>query len=94
KRNPDTLMKKTNASIDELIQIQNDLLSTYSAMVRPGGNLVYASCSILPSEGEDRIAELLASEKGQNWTLEESRRWCPAKDGFDGFYGARLRRKP
>lgn len=94
KRNPDTLMKKTNASIDELIQIQNDLLSTYSAMVRPGGNLVYASCSILPSEGEDRIAEFLASEKGQNWTLEESRRWCPAKDGFDGFYGARLRRRP
>ena len=94
KRNPDTLMKKTNASIDELIVIQNQLLDSYSSMVKPGGVLVYASCSILPSEGEDRIAQFLASEKGQNWTLDESRRWCPAKDGFDGFYGARLRRSP
>ncbi|MFN4819179.1 MAG: RsmB/NOP family class I SAM-dependent RNA methyltransferase [Ignavibacteria bacterium] len=94
KRNPDTLMKKTNASIDELIVIQNQLLDSYNSMVKPGGVLVYASCSILPSEGEDRIAQFLASEKGQNWTLDESRRWCPAKDGFDGFYGARLRRSP
>ncbi|MFM8456482.1 MAG: RNA methyltransferase, partial [Ignavibacteria bacterium] len=58
----------------------------------PGGCLVYASCSILPSEGEERIHHFLASEKGKDWTIEDSRRWCPAKDGFDGFYGARLRK--
>ena len=77
-----------------MIAIQDQLLMSYSSMVKPGGNLVYASCSILPSEGEDRIEYFLASEKGQQWTLEESKRWCPAKDGFDGFYGARLRRHP
>jgi len=92
RRNPDTLMKKSNASIDELMSIQDELLSSYSSMVKPGGCLVYASCSILPSEGEDRIQKFLQSEKGKDWTLEEDRRLCPAKDGFDGFYCARLRK--
>jgi len=92
RRNPDTLMKKSNASIDELMSIQDELLSSYSSMVKPGGCLVYASCSILPSEGEDRIQKFLQSEKGKDWTLEEDKRWCPAKDGFDGFYSARLRK--
>jgi 16S rRNA (cytosine967-C5)-methyltransferase len=92
RRNPDTLMKKSNASIDELMSIQDELLSSYGIMVKPGGCIVYASCSILPSEGEERIHHFLNSEKGKDWILEESRRWCPAKDGFDGFYVARLRK--
>jgi 16S rRNA (cytosine967-C5)-methyltransferase len=61
-------------------------------MVKPGGKLVYATCSVLPSENEDQVQKFLAKH-GDDWTLEEEMKINPAESGHDGFYGARLVRK-
>jgi len=60
--------------------------------VKPGGKLVYATCSILPSENELQVQKFLATH-GEDWTLEEEMKINPAESGHDGFYGARLVRK-
>jgi 16S rRNA (cytosine967-C5)-methyltransferase len=62
-------------------------LEQYTAMLKPGGRLVYATCSILPSENRAAIDKLL--EKG-GFTLLEERPVSPAATGFDGFYAASL----
>jgi 16S rRNA (cytosine967-C5)-methyltransferase len=56
-------------------------------MLKPGGTLVYATCSILPSENRAAIDSLL--ETG-NFTLTAERPVSPAATGFDGFYAASL----
>lgn len=93
RRNPDALLFRKSTFIHDVLQIQQELLHTFHKTVKPGGCLVYCTCSILPSEGEKQILAFLASENGAHWYLEEERRICPAKDGFDGFYIARLRKK-
>jgi 16S rRNA (cytosine967-C5)-methyltransferase len=67
--------------------IQKELLEEYTAMLRPGGRLVYATCSILPSENRAAVDFLL--EQGGLTLLEESP-VSPAATGFDGFYAAAL----
>ena len=69
--------------------IQKELLAAYSAMLRPGGRLVYATCSILPSENRAAVDSLL--ENG-GFTLLEEKPVSPAATGFDGFYAAALRK--
>jgi 16S rRNA (cytosine967-C5)-methyltransferase len=61
-------------------------------MVKPGGKMVYATCSILPSENELQVQKFLDAH-GDNWTLEEELKLNPAETGHDGFYAARLLRK-
>jgi 16S rRNA (cytosine967-C5)-methyltransferase len=58
-------------------------------MVAPGGKLVYATCSILPSENELQVQAFLAKH-GDAWTLEEELHRTPETGAFDGFYAARL----
>jgi 16S rRNA (cytosine967-C5)-methyltransferase len=60
-------------------------------MVRPGGKLIYATCSIFPGENE-RQAAWFTDQNG--FTLEEERRISPAASGWDGFYMARWRKTP
>ena len=56
-------------------------------MLKPGGRLVYATCSILPSE--NRAAVDLLLEQG-GYTLITERTVSPDQDGFDGFYAAAI----
>ncbi len=93
RRNPDAKWKLSEVEIDRLIVEQQDILTRYSAMVKPGGKMVYATCSILPSENELQVQKFLASH-GDDWTLEEELKLNPAETGHDGFYAARLQRKP
>ncbi|SKB08376.1 16S rRNA (cytosine967-C5)-methyltransferase [Prosthecobacter debontii] len=93
RRNPDAKWKLSDAEIDRLIIEQQDILTRYSAIVKPGGKLVYATCSILPSENEQQVQKFLAAH-GAEWTLEEELKINPAETGHDGFYAARLARKP
>lgn len=90
KRNPDTKWKLTEEQIEEIGRQQAEILDTYAAMVRPGGYLVYATCSILPSENENRINAFLERHRGMFEMVDEKRLW--PSNGFDGFYMARLRR--
>jgi 16S rRNA (cytosine967-C5)-methyltransferase len=90
RRNPDTKWKLTAKQIEEIGRQQEEILNTYARMVRPGGYLVYATCSILPSENEKRISAFLEQHGSTFERIEEKRLW--PTEGFDGFYMARLRR--
>ncbi len=89
RRNPDAKWKLTPEFIDSVRTAQQDILSSYSTMVKPGGTLVYATCSILHSENEDQVKKFLSGTT--SFSLEEEKRIWPS-EGFDGFYMARLKR--
>jgi 16S rRNA (cytosine967-C5)-methyltransferase len=92
RRNPDTKWKLSSEEIGRLTQLQAELLQNYSKMVKVGGKLIYATCSVLPSENEKQIETFLGAQEG-GWILEETLRLDPDKTGFDGFFAARLLRK-
>jgi 16S rRNA (cytosine967-C5)-methyltransferase len=89
KRQPDLKWRLKPAQLDRVRGIQKELLATYTAMLKPGGTLVYATCSILPSENRAAIDSLL--ETG-GFALLTERPVSPAASGFDGFYAAALRK--
>jgi 16S rRNA (cytosine967-C5)-methyltransferase len=89
KRQPDLKWRLKAVQIDRVRSIQKELLATYTAMLKPGGRLVYATCSILPSENRTAVDSLL--DKG-GFTLIEEQPVSPAATGFDGFYAAALRK--
>ncbi len=61
RRHPDVLHLKQQADVDKLANLQTRLLDAAIKMVRPGGLIVYCTCSLQKSEGEDQIARLLNS---------------------------------
>ena len=92
RRNPDTKWNLSRQSFEALHSVQWDILSSYGSMLKPGGKMVYSTCSILPSESENQVQRLLA-EQPEGWELLSERRYSPATDGFDGFYVACLLKK-
>jgi 16S rRNA (cytosine967-C5)-methyltransferase len=92
RRNPDTKWKLSAVELDRLAVVQRDILRSHSRMVKPGGKLVYATCSILPVENERQVVSFLA-ERGDDWKLEEELHLAPGENGGDGFYAARMVRR-
>jgi 16S rRNA (cytosine967-C5)-methyltransferase len=92
RRNPDTKWKLSPEEIERLHALQAQIIKDYSVMTKPGGKMVYATCSVLPSENQDQVRNFLAEHKDE-WTLEEEKSWTPNQNGFDGFYAARLIKK-
>lgn len=92
RRNPDAKWKLTPEAIDNLRATQQEILQAYSPIVKPGGRMVYATCSILPSENRAQVEKFLASEAGKDFKLLEERQILPQDEGFDGFYIALLER--
>jgi len=92
RRNPDAKWKLTPESIENLRVVQQDILQSYSPIMKPGGRMVYATCSILPSENQEQVEKFLASEAGKNFKLLEEKQILPQDQGFDGFYIALLKR--
>ncbi|WP_310994212.1 RsmB/NOP family class I SAM-dependent RNA methyltransferase [Aequorivita marina] len=93
KRNPDSKWKLQPEFLDKIRDTQKELLDSYSRMVTSGGQLVYATCSILPSENENQIKDFLKREEGKDFTLVREEKILPSKSGFDGFYISLLQRK-
>lgn len=93
RRNPDTKWKLSPTEIDRLLTLQREIITDYSKMCKPGGLMVYATCSILNQENEEQVKWFLASEEGQKWSFKKDIRLWPHKDNFDGFYAALLERK-
>jgi 16S rRNA (cytosine967-C5)-methyltransferase len=93
RRNPDAKWKLQPDFIENIKNTQKDILAQYSKMVKPGGKLVYATCSILPSENEKQIENFLTSEAGKDFTFEKDKKILAHQSGFDGFYMALLSRK-
>jgi 16S rRNA (cytosine967-C5)-methyltransferase len=60
RRNPELRARLTRERLDGLIRLQDQLLDRGAALVKPGGRLVYMTCSLLPEEDEDRIDAFLA----------------------------------
>ncbi|MFN8301185.1 MAG: RsmB/NOP family class I SAM-dependent RNA methyltransferase [Saprospiraceae bacterium] len=93
RRNPDSKWKMTPDTIAKLRITQQEILQTYSLMLKSGGRMVYATCSILPSENEQQVAAFLASEAGHDFSLVKDLKILPQDEGFDGFYMALLQKK-
>ena len=91
RRNPDAKWKLTNAELDNLLILQQEILTRYSPMVKPGGIMVYATCSILPSENETQIEKFLKANPDFEKTTEM--KILPSVSGNDGFYICRLSQK-
>ncbi len=93
KRNPDSKWKLEPEFLENLKNTQRELLDSYSRMVKSGGQMVYATCSILPSENENQIKEFLKRESGKEFKFVKEEIVSPSTSGFDGFYMALLQKK-
>jgi 16S rRNA (cytosine967-C5)-methyltransferase len=93
KRNPDAKWKLQPEFIDNIKKVQAEILESYSRIVKPGGKLVYATCSILPSENQEQVEKFLTTENGKKFTFIKDQKILASESGFDGFYMALLERK-
>jgi 16S rRNA (cytosine967-C5)-methyltransferase len=93
KRNPDSKWKLQPEFIENIKKIQAEVLENYSKIVKPGGKLVYATCSVLPSENQEQIKHFLTTEIGKEFTFVKDHKVLAHQSGFDGFYMALLERK-
>ena len=88
KRNPDSKWKLQPEFIENIIKTQAEILENYSHLVKKGGKLVYATCSILPSENENQVQNFI--QKHPEFELVKENKVSVQKSGFDGFYMALL----
>lgn len=86
KRNPDSKWKLKPEFIEEIKRTQEEVLNNYSKMVKVGGKLVYATCSVLPSENEKQVEKFLATDFGKNFKMIKDEKVLAHQSGFDGFY--------
>ena len=86
RRNPDAKWKLDQEFLDRVRGIQSDILSRYAPMVKPGGLMVYATCSIFPSENNRQVSHFL--ENHSNYSLVKERSILCSETGYDGFYMA------
>jgi 16S rRNA (cytosine967-C5)-methyltransferase len=108
RRNPDARWRVRKEDPARLAGIQRSILDQAAAVLRPGGSLVYSTCTLLPEENEDVVATFL--QRHRNYQLvprsrlrpelaelvsEEGLLRClPHIHGTDGFFAARLERTP
>ncbi len=90
KRNPDSKWKIDEDFINRIKTEQENILQNYSKILKKGGKMVYATCSILPSENGEQVRKFLAENTEFALVKEES---IMPSDGYDGFYMALIERK-
>lgn len=93
KRNPDAKWKLQPEFIENIKKVQAEVLESYARIVKPGGKLVYATCSILPSENKEQVQKFLLTPMGKNFSFVKELQLLASDSGFDGFYMAQLERK-
>ena len=91
RRKPDAKWKLTPEFIEEIKKTQAGILDAYTTMLKPGGIMVYSTCSILPAENGEQIRAFL--QRNNQYELLEEKSISPAQSGFDGFYIAKLKKK-
>ena len=108
RRNPDLKFRQSPESLAELTQKQASILASASKLLKPGGRLVYATCSLLPQENGQIVDTFLAAHPGfallpANEILRQqligidtgdTLQLLPHLHGTDGFFAAVLERKP
>lgn len=107
RRRPDLKWRKSEANILELVQVQRELLDLCAQMVRPGGALVYSTCSLEREENQDQAHDFTA--RHADWSIESGAmtgastcgafvdemgalQTLPQRDGSDGMFCVRWRR--
>jgi 16S rRNA (cytosine967-C5)-methyltransferase len=85
---PDVRWKKDEEVVGRLSAEQARLLDGAAARVRPGGTLVYSTCTISPEENERQIERYL--DRHQDFRSDKQTQLLPHRDGTDGFFIARL----
>ncbi len=99
RRNPEGRWRLTPERLDRVVALQSRLLDLAAELVRPGGHIVYAVCSLLSREGAGQIQDFLS--RRSSWIVEETpiaagrldhvgKLLTPGHDGTDGFFVARL----
>lgn len=107
RRKPDIKWARETKDINAITELQRTLLHNAAMLVKPGGVLVYSTCTVLPEENENMVKDFLASH--QEYTADDMAPSLPAglaqhakgcmvqlfpnRDGIDGFFVARLRKK-
>ncbi|MCB9547960.1 MAG: RsmB/NOP family class I SAM-dependent RNA methyltransferase [Myxococcales bacterium] len=108
RRSPDLKWRVTPAAVAESAALQARILAAAARLVRPGGRLVYITCSLLPAEDEAVIAGFLAGhphftpldatgllrQAGVDLDVGPTLRLFPHRHGTDGFFGVALERRP
>ena len=89
RRDPEGKWSLTLQDYDKLLSLQENILATASQLVKPNGNLVYATCSILKDENKAQIQKFL--ENTNDWALKKEKFSIPSELG-DGFYFSILKR--
>ncbi|MBV8912492.1 MAG: RsmB/NOP family class I SAM-dependent RNA methyltransferase [Acetobacteraceae bacterium] len=106
RRNPDARLRLRERDLDELLRKQADILASASRLVRPGGRLIYATCSLLPQENEmqvdaflQRVAGFRLAPLAEAWGLPAAPPGAgpyltltPLRHQTDGFFAAVLER--
>lgn len=91
KRNPDAKWKINVEFLESVKKTQQDILKNYSSMLKTRGIMVYATCSIFPSENEKQVEKFL--ENNPNYELLEQKTLLPSETSFDGFFMAKILKK-
>ena len=90
RRDPEGKWSLTLQDYERLLSLQENILATASQLVKPNGNLVYATCSILKDENKAQIQKFI--DKTNDWALKKEKFNIPSELG-DGFYFSILKRK-
>ncbi|WP_374973140.1 16S rRNA (cytosine(967)-C(5))-methyltransferase RsmB [Spongiibacter marinus] len=99
RRNPDIRLHRRASDIPELVSLQRRILDAMWQCLAPGGILVYATCSVLPEENEQQIADFLQRHDDAHsaaldvaWGIDRKvgRQLLPSNEGADGFFYAKL----
>lgn len=102
RRHPDIRMLRRREDIEKLAQVQAQILERAWEMLKPGGRLLYATCSVLPQENSEQIvrfvdmhpeATLITLDNQWGIACNAGRQLFPTGQGHDGFYYALLHKK-
>ena len=99
RRNPEARWRLTPEELARLAALQSRLLDVAAGLVKPGGRLIFITCSLLDAEGGDQVTAFLARHPGWGADTPDPGagtprgggiRFDPLHDGTDGFFVARL----
>lgn len=90
KRNPDSKWKIDQDFINRIKNEQAEILQNYAKILKSGGKMIYATCSILPSENQEQVKKFLKNNTDFEFIKDEK---VMPSDGYDGFYLAVIQRK-
>ncbi|MGF1698402.1 16S rRNA (cytosine(967)-C(5))-methyltransferase RsmB [Vibrio lamellibrachiae] len=96
RRHPDIKWLRRATDIDALVELQSEIMDAMWKQLKPGGTMVYATCSIHPKENSLQVTDFLARTENAELTGSEpsapGRQILPSEDDMDGFYYAVLKK--